>query len=104
MTGRGLAPRPRAMTEIRELARLATCGQCWAYPGEPCAVPGALPGCHLARFDRACRRGLISGAELAAVLTSAGALASPAAVVYDAREGAPGARPLSPGEVTTWKR
>ena len=99
-----VAAGPRPMAEIRELARLATCGQCWAYPGEPCAVPpGSGPGSyHLARYDRACRRGLISGADMAAVLTSAGPLLSPAAVI-DAREGAPGARPQSPGEVTTWR-
>jgi len=65
--------------------------------------PGAGPGSyHLARYDRAYRRGLISGADLAAVLTSAGPLLSPAAVVYDTGEGAPGARLQSPGEVTTW--
>jgi hypothetical protein len=89
------------MDEIRELARLATCGQCWAYPGEPCAVPaGAGPdACHLARIDRAARRGVITAADMAAVLASAGQLLSPAAVelvLDDAREGAPGARPQSP--------
>lgn len=73
----------RAMAEIRELARLATCGQCWAGRLEPCAVPpGAGPGSyHLARYDRACRRGLISGADMAAVIASAGRMLSPAAVI-----------------------
>jgi hypothetical protein len=69
---------------------LATCGQCWAAHLEPCTVPAtAGPGaCHLARCDRAARRGLISGAELAAVLASAGGLLSPATVVYGTGNGA----------------
>lgn len=75
---------PRAMAEVRALAVLATCGQCWAASREPCTVPPeATPGSlHLARYDRAARRGLISGTDMAAVLTAAGPLLSPAAVVY----------------------
>jgi len=83
MTARSAPARPRTMAEVRELVGLATCGQCWARHREPCAVPpGAGPGSyHLARYDRACRRGLISGADMAAVLAAAGCAPSPAAVI-----------------------
>jgi hypothetical protein len=86
------APRqagPRAMAEVRALATLATCGQCWARHREPCTVPpDAAPGSlHLARYDRAARRGLISGADMAAVLASAGPMLSPAAVIYPHQAG-----------------
>jgi len=94
------APRqaaPRAMAEVRALAMLATCGQCWAAHREPCTLPPeAEPGSlHLARYDRAARRGVISGADMAAVLASAGPLLSPAAIVYP-RDGADGACPVVP--------
>jgi hypothetical protein len=74
---------PRAMAEVRALAMLATCGQCWARHREPCTVPpDARPGSlHLAR------RGLISGADMAAVLASAGPMLSPAAVIYPHQAG-----------------
>jgi len=48
-------------------ARRCPCPQCWAQPGCPCTVAGP-PGDHLARYLRAERRGLISRAELAAVI------------------------------------
>jgi hypothetical protein len=41
-------------------AQQANCGQCWQTPGKPCG-----PGWdHLARYQRAGRRGLISQDEL----------------------------------------
>jgi hypothetical protein len=76
------------MPEILEAARRATCGQCWARPLEPCAVPADTgPGaCHLARVDRAARRGVVTAAEMAAIITAAGAALSPAAVIGGGRQ------------------
>ena len=45
-------------------ALAATCGECWAHPGEPCDADGM----HLSRFARARRRGAISGPDMAVVL------------------------------------
>jgi hypothetical protein len=56
----------RTLAEISEDTRQANCPQCWQRPGPPCTVSG-LPGDHLARYQRAERRGLITRAELAAV-------------------------------------
>jgi len=47
--------------------RLAHCGQCWQRPGRPCTISGP-PGDHLARWQRAERRGLITRAELDAAV------------------------------------
>jgi hypothetical protein len=58
------APAARSLHEIRELVRQANCGECWQVPGTPCTAEGD----HVARFGRAARRGLISGADLVAVL------------------------------------
>lgn len=63
----GAAAAPRALPEIAEAARRANCPQCWAAPGSPCTVTGP-PGDHLGRYARAERRGLITRAELAAVV------------------------------------
>ena len=51
-----------------DLVRLANCGHCWQRPGRPCTVSGA-PGDHLARWQRAERRGLVGREDLAAVVT-----------------------------------
>ena len=62
-------PPARTLPEICEAVRLANCGHCWAVPGEPCVIgPDGACGFHVARFGRAFRRGLISGANLVAVL------------------------------------
>lgn len=58
----------RTLHALAELARAVNCGQCWQRPGRPCTVSG--PGDHLARYLRAERRGLITRAELAAVVAS----------------------------------
>ena len=58
---------PRATVAVTDLVRLANCPQCWQRPGRPCAVDGA-PGDHLARWQRAERRGLIARDALAAVV------------------------------------
>jgi hypothetical protein len=50
-----------------ERVRLANCAQCWQRLGRPCTINGT-PGDHLARWQRAERRGLITRAELAAVV------------------------------------
>jgi hypothetical protein len=57
----------RTFAEIREDARQANCPQCWQRPGPPCTVSGP-PGDHLARYQRAERRGLIGREDLAAVV------------------------------------
>jgi hypothetical protein len=72
-------PRPRSLAEVIEAARGANCGECWAEPGAPCTVQPPLladpdvpsqpaDGIHVARIARAARRGLVSGAEVVAVL------------------------------------
>jgi len=50
-----------------ERVRLMNCGQCWQRPGRPCTVAGP-PGDHLARWQRAERRGVIGREDLAAVV------------------------------------
>jgi hypothetical protein len=50
-----------------ELVRLANCPQCWQRPGRPCTVSGPA-GDHLARWQRAERRGSIGREDLAAVV------------------------------------
>jgi hypothetical protein len=57
-------PQPPATIER---VRLANCPQCWQRPGRPCTVTGPA-GDHLARWQRAERRGSIARAELAAVV------------------------------------
>ena len=47
---------PRAPVAVTDLVRLANCPQCWQRPGRPCTVSGT-PGDHLARCQRAERRG-----------------------------------------------
>lgn len=60
------APAARSLAGICQAARQANCGECWQVPGKPCTSDP--DGDHVARFGRAMRRGLISGAELVAVL------------------------------------
>jgi hypothetical protein len=57
------------MTAVQAVpaVRLANCPQCWRRPGRPCTVSGP-PGDHLARYQRAERRGLITRDELASVV------------------------------------
>ena len=60
---------PRSLHAICELARLVNCGECWAPPQVPCLRGSqGTKGYHVARFARARRRGLISAADLTAVL------------------------------------
>jgi hypothetical protein len=56
--------------------RTASCGECGQVPGVPCAQD--LEGDHVARFGRAARNGLISGAELVAILRGLEALTTTA--------------------------
>jgi len=79
LTGQQL---PRTLHALCEQgARLVNCGQCWAPPGRPCTVSG-VPGYHLARWQRAERRGLITRAELAAVVATLEVIA-PQVIVRD---------------------
>jgi hypothetical protein len=54
---------------VAERARMARCPACWQRPGRRCTrfYP---PGDHLARFVTAEKHGLITRAELAAVLAA----------------------------------
>jgi hypothetical protein len=53
--------------QLAERVRLANCPQCWQRSGQPCMVTGPA-GDHLARWQRAERRGLIGREDLAAVV------------------------------------
>ena len=64
-----------------ERVRLANCPQCWQRPGLPCTVSGP-PGDHLARYQRAERRGLITRAELAAAVATLDVIA-PHVIIRD---------------------
>jgi hypothetical protein len=77
----------RPLAEIAADALLAGCGHgepgdgdCWAESGRPCNAPGI----HCARFDRAHRRGLISGPDMAVVRAAAGPGAGPGTVIPSA--------------------
>jgi hypothetical protein len=73
----------RPLHDICEAARMANCGHCWKEPGPPCATsPAGADGVHVARLDRAFRRGLVSGPELVAVLQALETFTS-ATVVFD---------------------
>lgn len=90
------APAAHSLHEVCEAARLVNCGQCWALPGDECvytSIPVSVPvtpgtpvkqarGYHVARFGRAMRRGLISGADLIAVLRELDAFTNNT-LVYD---------------------
>jgi hypothetical protein len=90
------APAARSLREICEDVRRANCGECWALPGDECVyttAPVSVPvtpgtpvrsvrGYHVARFARAMRRGVISGADLMAVLDTAGVFTT-STVIYD---------------------
>jgi len=97
-------PAARTLAEICADVRLATCGECWALPGDECVfttAPVSVPvtpgtpvrpvrGYHVARFGRAQRRGLISGPDLMAVLDTAGAFTTSTVIYVEA--GGRGAR------------
>ncbi|MGH3218954.1 MAG: hypothetical protein ACRDPY_09650 [Streptosporangiaceae bacterium] len=86
----------RRLHEICEAARQANCGECWALPGDECVFTSAavsvpvtpdtpmrpVRGYHVARFGRAMRRGLISGADLLAALDTASVFTS-TTVIWD---------------------
>ena len=91
--------RPEAVRSLHQICvdtSRATCGECWAAPGDECVyttAPVSVPvtkgtpvrpvrGYHVARFARAERRGLISAADFAAVLDMA-IVFTPATVIYD---------------------
>jgi hypothetical protein len=92
---------PLGLHEICERARQATCGYCWAMPGDECAftsapvsvpvVPGTpmrpVRGYHVARFSRAFRRGLVSAAEYIAVTDAAGVFTNDT-IIWDTPGGA----------------
>lgn len=56
----------RTLAEITADAQRANCGHCWAGPGIPCSGGGT----HLARFQRAHRRGVLSADDMTALLAA----------------------------------
>ena len=58
---------PQAAVAVADLVRMANCPHCWQRPGRPCTITGPA-GDHLARWQRAERRGLISREALAAAV------------------------------------
>ena len=78
------AAAPWTLHAICELTRLAACGYCPAAGLDwPCASSGTGPdGYHVARFAAAMRRGLISGANFAAVIEAAGVFTN-GTLIYD---------------------
>lgn len=73
----------RPLPEILSAARMARCGHCWREPGPPCThSPASADGVHVARLNRASRRGLITAAELITVLQAASPF-SGATIIWD---------------------
>jgi hypothetical protein len=64
-----IMPDPQPRVAVTDLVRLANCPHCWQRPGRPCTIAG-VPGDHLARWQRAERRGLIAHAVLAAAVAT----------------------------------
>ena len=75
---------PRAPVTVTDLVRLANCPQCWQRPGRACTVAG-VPGDHLARWQRAERRGLIGREDLAAAVAALEVLAAHVIIRGDAQ-------------------
>jgi hypothetical protein len=65
----------RRMTPTQR-ARLVNCGSCWAKPSAACTPAGD----HLARYQRAERRGLVTRAELVSVVATLDIIAAGAIV------------------------
>jgi hypothetical protein len=63
--------------------RPANCPQCRHRPGRPCAVTGRA-GDHLARWQRAERRGLIGREDLAAVVAGLEVIAAAHVIIREA--------------------
>jgi hypothetical protein len=50
-----------------DLMRAVLCPMCWSSPGRPCSVSGP-PADYLARYVAAVKQGLLSRAELEAII------------------------------------
>ena len=74
-------PYARTLPEIAAAALLADCGRgdCWARPGVPCGGRGT----HIERYQRARRRGLLSAADMTAVMASVIASMVPVSVTAE---------------------
>lgn len=86
------APVPRSLHEVCEAARQVPCGHCWGDRGGSCGFTGTpghpIDGWHLERFARARRKGIITAAEMAAVIvTAVGDVFTPGTVVWDETPG-----------------
>jgi hypothetical protein len=64
-----------AISSPAESALLVHCPHCWAPPGAPCTI-GGVPGQHLARYQRAERRGALTRQALADVVGCLDVIAS----------------------------
>ena len=62
-----IIPDQQPLVAPADLVRMANCPHCWQRPGKPCTISGPA-GDHLARWQRAERRGLISREDLAAAV------------------------------------
>jgi len=78
------AEAPRGLPDIRAGVRRANCPQCWQRPGRPCTVSGP-PGDHLARYQRAERRGLITRGERSAAVAGLDVIAGHVIILDGAR-------------------
>ena len=79
-------PQPRTLHSVCELARLVSCGECYAPPHAPCLRGGqGTRGYHVTRLGCALRQGLISGLDMFAVLDAA-VVFTGSTVVYDEAE------------------
>jgi len=56
----------RTLADVTADALRANCGLCWARPRQPCEGGGT----HLPRYQRAHRRGVLSAADMTAVLAA----------------------------------
>jgi len=96
-----------AITEggIIPAVRSRSCAQCWAQPGDPCTVSGPA-GDHLRRYLSAEDAGLISRADMNAVISSLPVVADHvyvyAADVVDDGLGAVVIDPLADLPLTGW--
>ena len=78
----------RSLHDVCESARLVPCGYCWGERSQSCAFTSTrgrpIEGWHLERFARARRKGLITAAEMAAVIvTATGDVFTPGTVIWD---------------------
>jgi hypothetical protein len=77
---------PRSLHDACEAARLVACGYCWTDRGQSCRFTGTrarpVDGWHLQRLARARRKGLLSEADMSAVIEAAGVVLAPGTMIW----------------------